>query len=136
MTARAYSRLYDDDEGRQQRRARFFARMETASQLVSESPPSNDNQKAPSNIPEIDEVEKQIEAQHAHIGKLMHSRNADPKNQELKQNLDHAFVKLEQLEERRAFLLRPYLAVKAPSFSEEERRIIEEAERLRIKYGG
>lgn len=101
----------------------------------SEAPSSNDNGDVDPAVADIDCVEAAIDEQHGCIGQLMHKRNADPKNEELKQELDDAFVKLERLEERRAELLRPYLAVKVPGFSEDERRLIDEVERARSTHG-
>ncbi len=124
-----------------EQRAKFLKREmpPTLGRQISEAPPSNDNQVAKkwpdeSDIGAIERVENAIDVQHAHVAKLMHERNAYPKNEALKQELDSAFAELERLEAQRAVLLEPYMVVTPPAFSEQELRIIEQAERMRAKY--
>lgn len=135
--AKPFNEIYDGGE-KLRRREGYLTRnvLNGFLRRASEVPPSNDNRGVNPNVVAIEHVEDAIDAQHACIGQLMHRRNADPKNAALKQELDDAFAELERLEERRATLLRPYLAVKVPSFSVTEQLLIEEAERARSKYEG
>lgn len=84
----------------------------------------------------IRDIESRHDEQCARVREAQAAHLADPKNEGLRQRIDHAIAELEKIEFERAELLRPRMSVGSMRFSEEESRTLAAAERVRFKYNG
>jgi hypothetical protein len=83
---------------------------------------------------QLDQLEEQIGVQHDRIALLMHERNARPEDEGLKARLQQAFDELDVLQEERAARMSVYFPPRFPSPSEEELKLIREAEAILEDY--
>lgn len=118
------------------RRSGYLTRndLQVHAERISEAPLSSDNDGMTDWPGEFVALDRAIESQHAEISRLMHARNLDPSNEELKADVGAAFNKLAILQTRWVDALKPYQEVEPSVLSEAEQHNIDEARKILAMY--